>query len=87
MRVILSNYATFFPGLFTPYVEGEERSVYWECEACGERADEVVREGVIPEKVLSCACRENHSFSMETDAEIHAAAQAVPLSQLTEAQS
>lgn len=71
--------------LFTPYVSVKEvegnpyREVYWKCNTCNERATQATREGVIPEIVLSCACRENYSYGLDFAMDMTTAASVIPL--------
>jgi hypothetical protein len=76
--------------LFTPYVSAYElegktyKEFYWKCNTCNERATQDNHMGPIPEVVLSCKCRSNYSYGLDFAGELAAAAEQVPLTDLTE---
>lgn len=76
---VLTNFSTMFAGKFTPYASYEDGKLetFWQCDTCGERAEHGVQEGVVIERILSCPCRENHSYDLAIEKEMAMAAKAL----------
>ncbi len=87
-KLVLENYATMFPGIFTPYVSLKDvdgtmyREVFFECDATGERANHAVSDDG-REMVLSSSVRKNYSFGLDIWTAIAEDAEKVPMDSLT----